>query len=209
MIAVVDYGAGNLHSVCNALNFLGAENEVTADAARIRAADAVLLPGVGAFGDAMAAMRVRGLAEVVTETARDAADADSVGGKPFLGICLGMQLLFDSSQESPGVPGLSVFPGEVLRIPALGLKVPHIGWNSLTLTQPAGILHALPPRSYVYFVHSYYLKAANRDIVAAKTQYAVEIDAAIAVGKLFASQFHPEKSGDIGMDLLAQWLKTI
>jgi len=205
MIAVVDYGAGNLHSVCSALNFLGAQNEVTADAARIRAADAVLLPGVGAFGDAMAAMSVSGLAEVVTETARDAA----AGGKPFLGICLGMQLLFDSSQESPGVPGLSVFPGEILRLPSLGLKVPHIGWNSLALTRPAGILHALPPQSYVYFVHSYYLKAANRDIVAAKTQYAVEIDAAIAVGKLFASQFHPEKSGDIGMDLLAQWLKTI
>lgn len=194
-IAIIDYGAGNLQSVKKALDFIGSPSVITRDAGVIRAADAVILPGVGSFADAMDSMRASGLTDTVIEAARS--------GKPFLGICLGLQLLFETSEESPGATGLGVLQGEILRIPQeSGLKVPHIGWNSLAITQPDGIFQGIPQDAYVYFVHSYYLKAANEAQVAAHTEYGVLIDAAIQKGNLCATQFHPEKSGRIGLQIL-------
>ena len=153
-IAIVDYGAGNLQSVKKALDFIGAPSVITKDAEAIRSADAVILPGVGSFADAMDSMRASGLTDTVIEAAQS--------GKPFLGICLGLQLLFEASEESPGVAGLGVLQGKILRIPQKdGLKVPHIGWNSLSITQPEGIFQGISQDAYVYFVHSYYLQAAD------------------------------------------------
>lgn len=199
MIAIIDYGAGNLQSVKKALDFIGAPAIVTKDAGCIRAADAVILPGVGSFADAMASMRASGLTGTTVEAAQS--------GKPFLGICLGLQLLFEASEESPGAAGLGVLQGEIKRIPQnIGLKVPHIGWNSLEITQPDGVFHKIPRNAYVYFVHSYYLQAANGAEVAARTEYGVSIDAAIQKGKLCATQFHPEKSGRIGLQILRNFV---
>lgn len=197
MIAIVDYGAGNLQSVQKALEYLGAESCVTADAADLRRADGVILPGVGAFADAMQALNQRGLVQPLRHAAQ--------GETPFLGICLGMQLLFAASEESPGVPGLGVFAGEVLRLPANGVKVPHIGFNSLRITNPAGIFGATAQDTYVYFVHSYYVKAANTDDVSARADYGIAFDAAVCRGNTFAVQFHPEKSGDAGLAMLRQF----
>ncbi len=202
MIAIVDYGAGNLQSVKHALDFLGAKAQICADAAEILRADAVILPGVGAFGDAMRSMEQRGLCGAVREAAQDA----MAGGKPFLGICLGMQLLFPASQESPGVPGLALLEGAIERLPANGLKVPHIGWNSLTLSQRGGMFAGIAKESYCYFVHSFYLHALDRSFVAAQSCYGVTIDAAIARGNLTACQFHPEKSGDLGLLMLQNFI---
>lgn len=199
MIAMIDYGAGNLQSVKKALDFIGAPAVVTKDAGRIRAADAVILPGVGSFEDAMASMRASGLTDTVIAAARS--------GKPFLGICLGLQLLFEASEESPGCAGLGVLKGEIKRIPRnSGLKVPHIGWNSLEIVQPDGLFRGIPQEAYVYFVHSYYLTAANRAEVAARTAYGVPIDAAVQTGSLCATQFHPEKSGRIGLQILRNFV---
>jgi glutamine amidotransferase len=198
MIAIVDYGAGNLQSVKNALDFIGAESVVTADAAIIESADGVILPGVGSFGDAMNSMKASGLVEAVK--------ASAVSGKPFLGICLGLQLLFESSEESPGVEGLCVLKGKILKIPDAGLKVPHMGWNSLEIKKTEGIFKDTPQNTYVYFVHSYYLAAANEAEVAAKTFYGVSIDAAVSAGNLFGVQFHPEKSGDLGLQMLRNFV---
>ncbi len=146
MIAIIDYDAGNIRSVENALNSLGIENVVTSDPAVIRAADRVILPGVGAFGDAMKKLEDRGLTEVIREAAAE---------KPFLGICLGLQLLFDSSEEAPGVKGLSVLPGEIVRIPeGGGRKIPHIGWNDLSFPKESELFRGVAEGSYVYFVHS-------------------------------------------------------
>ena len=187
MIAVIDYGAGNLQSVLKAFQYIGSSVQVTADPAVLRMADAVVLPGVGAFADAMSHLRAAGLVETVQQLA--------VSGKPFLGICLGLQLLFESSEEAPGVPGLGILRGKICRIPAgPGLKTPHIGWNSLHVLDCSGIFADLPKEPYVYFVHSYYLKAEDRKVVAATTQYGVRIDAAVHKGSLYATQFHPEKS---------------
>lgn len=194
-IAIVDYGAGNLQSVKKALDFIGAPSVITKDAGAIRAADAVILPGVGSFGDAMQSMRASGLTDTVIAAAQS--------GKPFLGICLGLQLLFEASEESPGVAGLGVLRGSISRIPQKdGLKVPHIGWNSLAVTQPEGIFRGVPQGAYVYFVHSYYLRAADASEVAARTEYGVSIDAAAQKGSLCATQFHPEKSGRVGLQIL-------
>jgi len=198
MIAIVDYGAGNLQSVKNALDFIGAESVVTADAAIIESADGVILPGVGSFGDAMNSMKASGLVEAVKNAA--------VSGKPFLGICLGLQLLFESSEESPDVEGLCVLKGKILKIPDAGLKVPHMGWNSLEIKKKEGIFKDTPQNTYVYFVHSYYLAAANEAEVAAKTFYGVSIDAAVSSGNLFGVQFHPEKSGDLGLQMLRNFI---
>lgn len=198
MVAIVDYGAGNLQSVKNALNFIGAESLVTNNAEEIEAADGVILPGVGSFGDAMHSMRTSGLVGAVK--------AAATSGKPFLGICLGLQLLFESSQESPGVEGLGVLKGKILKIPDLGLKVPHMGWNSLKIANNTGIFKELPQEPYVYFVHSFYLSAANKDEVSATTQYGVAIDAAVAKANLFGTQFHPEKSGDAGIQMLRNFV---
>lgn len=194
MIAIIDYDAGNIRSVENALNSLGIENVVTSDPAVIREADRVILPGVGAFGDAMKKLEDRGLTEVIREAAAE---------KPFLGICLGLQLLFDSSEEAPGVKGLSVLPGEIVRIPeGGGRKIPHIGWNDLSFPKESELFRGVAEGSYVYFVHSYYLRAEHPEDVAATTEYGVTIHAAVSHGKVFACQFHPEKSGDVGMQIL-------
>ena len=196
MIAIIDYGAGNLQSVRKALDFIGCEARVTDRPEDLETAEAAVLPGVGAFGDAMASLESRGLVDPVRAFIRQ--------GKPFLGICLGLQLLFDSSEESPGVKGLGVLPGKILRIPdGEGLKVPHIGWNSLSFPNGRGRLFAgLSQEPYVYFVHSYYLKAEDPQIVAATTEYGVSIHAAVEKGNLFACQFHPEKSGAEGLQIL-------
>lgn len=203
MIAVIDYGAGNLQSVVKALHFIGADVTVTADPAVLQSADAAVLPGVGAFGDAMASLRQSGMVNAISDFVRK-------GERPFLGICLGMQVLFESSEESPGVPGLGLLPGKILRIPdAPGRKVPHMGWNDLTLRDSSGIFEGLPPHPYVYFVHSYYLRAGNPQDVAATTEYGVTIDAAVHHDNLYATQFHPEKSGRVGLQILRKFTSLI
>ncbi len=200
MIAIVDYDAGNLRSVQKALDAIGAENKITGDAAEILAADKVILPGVGAFGDAMAQIRVLGLESVLKEV--------HASGKPFLGICLGLQLLFERSEESPGVEGLGILEGEIKRIPdAPGLKIPHIGWNSLDFPNPGRLFAGLNPQSYVYFVHSYYLEAKDPAIVTATTEYGVHIHASIESGNTFACQFHPEKSSRVGFHILKNFVE--
>lgn len=194
MIAIIDYGAGNLQSVKKALDYLGFENIVTDDESVIKSASHVILPGVGSFGDAMNCIREHGLEEVIKESAS--------GKKPFLGICLGLQLLFKESEETPNVKGLGVFDGKITKIPREnGLKVPHIGWNSVSLKQNDGIFKDIKENSYFYFVHSYYLTNAN-DVVAATTDYGVEIQCAVQKGLVCATQFHPEKSGEVGLQLL-------
>ena len=194
MIAIIDYDAGNLKSVEKALQFLGVEAKITSDAEEILGADKIILPGVGAFGDAMEKLNKSGLSEVIREAVRRKI--------PLLGICLGLQLLFEASEETPGVDGLSVLKGKIVRIPDKeGFKVPHIGWNSLKINPESKLFAGIPEDSYVYFVHSYYL-AAEEPIVAATTDYVVDIHAAVEKENVFACQFHPEKSGDIGLKLL-------
>ena len=194
MIAIIDYDAGNLKSVEKALLFLGEEAKITSKAEEILSADKIILPGVGAFGDAMEKLNTSGLSEVIREAVKRKI--------PLLGICLGLQLLFEASEESPGVSGLSVLKGTIRRIPDKeGFKVPHIGWNSLAVNTESKLFQGIPQDSYVYFVHSYYLKA-EEPIVAATTDYVVDIHAAVEKEHIFACQFHPEKSGDIGLKLL-------
>lgn len=186
-------------SVKKALGFIGAESEITADKDKIKNASHVILPGVGSFGDAMASMAERGLVDTVREAA--------LSGKPFLGICLGLQLLFAESDESPAVSGLGVLDGKISLIPKNdGLKVPHMGWNSVEIKQNSGIFKGIPNGSYFYFVHSFYLNGANADEVAGTTQYGTEIQCAVEKGNLCATQFHPEKSGEIGLMLLKNFL---
>ncbi len=186
-------------SVKKALDFIGAESEITADKDKIKNASHVILPGVGSFGDAMASMAERGLVDTVREAA--------LSGKPFLGICLGLQLLFAESDESPAVSGLGVLDGKISLIPKNdGLKVPHMGWNSVEIKQNSGIFKGIPNGSYFYFVHSFYLNGANADEVAGTTQYGTEIQCAVEKGNLCATQFHPEKSGEIGLMLLKNFL---
>jgi glutamine amidotransferase len=198
MVAIIDYGAGNLSSVKKALDYLGAESEITQDKDKILSASHVILPGVGSFGDAMKSMEERGLVDTVKEVA--------VSGKPFLGICLGLQLLFDSSEESQGVKGLGLLKGRIVEIPkSNGLKVPHMGWNSINITQNDGIFKDINEDSYFYFVHSFYLEGAD-DTVAATTHYGVNIQCAVEKGNLCATQFHPEKSGEIGLKVLKNFL---
>ena len=200
MIAVIDYDAGNLKSVEKALLSLGEEVLVTRDRQELLHADKVILPGVGHFGDAMEKLRSFGLVDVVKEIAQS--------GKPFLGICLGLQLLFERSEEAPGVEGLGILKGEILRIPDdRGLKVPHIGWNSLKLQNQGRLFRGLEEEPYVYFVHSYYLKAAEPQIVKAVTEYGVRIDASVEQGNVFACQFHPEKSSRTGLAILNNFVK--
>ena len=194
MIALIDYGAGNIRSVEKALTHIGCAVQVTSDPGVLRSADAAVLPGVGAFGDAMTELRKRGL-----EAPIKACIAEN---KPFLGICLGLQVLFESSEESPGAEGLSVLKGRILRIPPeTGLKVPHIGWNSLEIEKDGGLFAGHPAEPYVYFVHSYYLQA-EEDVVTATAEYGVKVHAAVQKGNLFACQFHPEKSGETGLQIL-------
>lgn len=195
MIAIIDYDAGNLKSVEKAFHYIGEEALITRDREQIMKADKVILPGVGAFGDAMNKLNTYHLSEVVKEVAKS--------GKPLLGICLGLQLLFESSEESLGVKGLSILEGEIVRIPNTeGLKIPHIGWNSLQINEDSRLFKGISQNAYVYFVHSYYLKAKHMSDVAAMTQYGTTIHAAVEKDNIFACQFHPEKSGDIGLQIL-------
>ncbi|MCD8330712.1 MAG: imidazole glycerol phosphate synthase subunit HisH [Lachnospiraceae bacterium] len=200
MITIVDYDAGNLRSVEKALRLLGEEPLVTRDPEEICAADKVILPGVGAFGDAMENLDRFGLTEVLRQVA--------ARGTPFLGICLGMQLLFERSDESEGAKGLGILPGEILRIPpSPGLKIPHMGWNSLDITPGARLFQGVDNGSYVYFVHSYYLKAREESIVAATTEYSVHIHASVESGNVFGCQFHPEKSSSVGLTILKNFVE--
>ena len=195
MIAIIDYDAGNIKSVEKALLRLGEEVVVTGDKERILSADKVILPGGGAFGDAMATIRERGLESVIHEVADK--------GTPFLGICLGLQLLFERSAESPGVEGLGILKGEILRIPEKpGMKIPHMGWNSLHLENDGRLFRGIPENAYVYFVHSYYLRAEDENIVRASAEYCTHIHASVEKDNVFACQFHPEKSSDVGIRIL-------
>ena len=195
MVAIIDYDAGNIKSVEKALLHLGEEVMITRDREKILNSDKVILPGVGAFGDAMEKLRSYGLDKVIYEVVEKKI--------PFLGICLGLQLLFEKSDETPGVKGLGILPGEVLRIPDKeGLKIPHMGWNSLDIKPEARLFKGLEGNPYVYFVHSYYLKAADEGIVAATTEYTTHIHASVESGNVFACQFHPEKSSDVGLKIL-------
>ena len=196
MVAIIDYGAGNLHSVKNALNFLGADSVITRDKDEILSADHVILPGVGSFGDAMECINNSGL----TDTIRKAAD----GSRPFLGICLGLHLLFEKSEESPEANGLGIFKGSVVKIPDCGLKIPHIGWNSIKLAKESRILP--DSNEFMYFVHSYYIKPLDDDIVSSHTVYGEKLAVSIESGNVFAVQFHPEKSGDAGLSILKKFI---
>lgn len=199
MTAIIDYDAGNIKSVEKALQALGEEAVITRDKQLLLNADRVILPGVGSFGDAMEKLHAYGLVEIIHEIARR--------GTPFLGICLGLQLLFESSQESAGVSGLGLLKGEILRIPdAEGLKIPHIGWNSLKFPHKGRLFEGIAEDAYVYFVHSYYLKAAEEDIVTATTEYGTLIHASVEKGNIFACQFHPEKSSDVGLKILKNFI---
>ncbi len=200
MTAIIDYDAGNLRSVAKALEALGEEPLVTRERDRILGADRVILPGVGAFGDAMAKLSQYGLTDVVREA--------TASEKPFLGICLGLQLLFEGSEESPGVEGLGIFRGRILRIPeGAGRKIPHMGWNSLEIAANSRLFAGVSSGSFVYFVHSYYLRTEDEDIVAASAEYGVHIHAAVERGNVCACQFHPEKSGDVGLRILRNFLQ--
>lgn len=196
MITIIDYGVGNLRSVEKAFQFIGCRTEVTSDPQRVRNADAVVLPGVGAYADAMENLKAAGMAEVV----REAIGQD----KPFLGICLGMQLLFDYSEEGGSrTAGLGIFPGSIRQLPPdRGVKIPHMGWNSLQTREGHGLFQGLPQSAYVYFVHSFYLTSEDRELVTARTRYGIEFDVAVGRGRVFATQFHPEKSGSIGLTML-------
>ena len=195
MIAIIDYGAGNLQSVKKAFDFIGAESVITDNIESINACDKILLPGVGSFGDAMESMTKKGLVDTVKQNA--------MSGKPFLGICLGLQLLFEESEESPGVKGLGIFKGKIKKFsPDMGLKIPHIGWNSLEIKQKDTLFKGIPENSYVYFVHSYYLHAEDENEIATVTNYGIDFHSAVGKDNIFATQFHPEKSGDVGLQIL-------
>ena len=199
MTAIIDYDAGNMKSGEKALQALGEETVITRDREEILAADRVILPGVGAFGDAMEKLHQYGLVEIIRQVVQK--------GTPFLGICLGLQLLFEESEESQGVPGLGILKGKIRRIPNTpGLKIPHMGWNSLTLRPETRLFSGLGEEPYVYFVHSYYLEAADPEIVAASADYGVVIHAAVETGNVFACQFHPEKSSDTGLQILKNFI---
>lgn len=194
MIAVIDYDAGNLKSVEKALVSLGETVTVSRDREEILRADKVILPGVGAFGDAMERLSSYHLVDTIYQVVEKKT--------PFLGICLGLQLLFERSDESEGVKGLGILKGEILRIPDTGRKVPHMGWNSLAIREGATLFQGMEKKPYVYFVHSYYLKAADTKIVTATTEYGTQIHASVEKENIFACQFHPEKSGDVGLRIL-------
>ena len=203
MIAIIDYDAGNIRSVEKAVEYLGEKSILTRDRKEIESASKVILPGVGAFGDAMSKLRAYGLDEIIKDVTSK--------NVPFLGICLGLQLLFESSEESPGAEGLGILKGSIRRLPeSPGLKIPDIGWNSLIFPsdRPRGrLFEGIEEGSFVYFVHSYYLEASDRDIVKAEIDYGTEVDASVEAGNIFACQFHPEKSSVTGLRILENFLK--
>lgn len=202
MIAIIDYDAGNIKSVEKALLSLGEEVVVTRSPEVILQAEGVILPGVGAFGDAMDKLHSYDLVEVIHKVVEKKT--------PFLGICLGLQLMFESSEETPGVDGLGILPGKIVRIPdGEGIKVPHIGWNSLTYPNKGRLYKDIPENSYVYFVHSYYLQAEEPEIVVAATEYGTYIHASVERGNVFACQFHPEKSSTVGLKILQNFIDVV
>ena len=195
MIGIIDYDAGNIRSVEKALSYLGEKTVVSRDPDILKSVDKVILPGVGSFGQAMENLHRYELVPVIQDMIKE--------GKPFLGICLGLQLLFESSEESPGVEGLGILKGKILKIPpSPGLKIPHMGWNSLQLQNNGRLYRNIPQDTYVYFVHSYYLQAREPEIVKAVTEYSTEIHASVEKDNVFACQFHPEKSGKYGLEIL-------
>ena len=200
MVAIIDYDAGNIKSVEKAIQFLGEEAVITRDAKQILSASHVILPGVGAFGDAMEKLQNYGLIPVIHEVVKRKI--------PFLGICLGLQLFFERSEETPGVEGLGILKGEIKRIPdGEDLKIPHIGWNSLKYPNKGRLYEGIKENSYVYFVHSYYLEAKEPEIVVAETEYGTKIHASVEKDNVFACQFHPEKSSSVGLKILENFLK--
>ncbi len=203
LIAIADYGMGNLASVQKAFAFIGCDAVVTSDAGILAKADAVVLPGVGAFSDAMKNLAASGLDDAVKTVIRS--------GKPFLGICLGLQMLFEFSEEGGSkTAGLGVVKGNISILPSSPeLKVPHMGWNSLNIKVEHPLFEELPRAPYVYFVHSYYVHSDVRDIVSATADYGMEFDAAISRGNLHATQFHPEKSGEIGLTILKNFIRLV
>lgn len=201
MIAIIDYGVGNLFSVEKAFVKLGADVIVTSDAEEIAKADKIVLPGVGAFGDCMQNLIESGLIPTILDAVAT--------GKPFLGICVGLQILFEGSEESPGIAGLGIIKGMVKKIYAPTLKIPHMGWNSLELAAVSPLFQALPKSPYVYFVHSYYAVPEDPAIITAVTEYGQQVTAAVAQKNIQATQFHPEKSGDIGLLILKNFIKSV
>ena len=202
MIAIIDYDAGNLKSVEKALQFLGQEVTITRDETELLNADGVILPGVGAFGDAMKKLQKYNLSPVIKKIVDNHI--------PLLGICLGLQLLFESSEEAEGINGLGILKGKITKIPGdKGLKIPHVGWNSLQFENNGKLFNGIDNHIYVYFVHSYYLKAADESIVTAVTDYGTHIHASVEKGHVFACQFHPEKSGDVGLKILSNFSKIV
>lgn len=201
MIAIIDYGMGNLFSVEKAFAKLGAEAVITSDPAVIAGAAKVVLPGVGAFGDCMTNLREYGLVSVIKEVAGQ--------NTPFLGICLGLQMLFEGSEEAPGVEGLGIFPGMVRKIEAPGLKIPHMGWNSLAFASPSPVLKELPANPYVYFVHSYHAVPSDSSLITAATDYGGAVTAAVGWKNVQAVQFHPEKSGTVGLQILKNFKELV
>lgn len=201
MVAVIDYDAGNIKSVLKAFRYLGQDVELTRDPEIIRRADHVVLPGVGAFGDAMKRLADYGLVDVIRQVADD--------GTPFLGICLGLQLLFDSSEESPGAVGLGILKGTNVRFTeAPGYKIPQIGWNSLHLQNNGRLFEGIEDGAFVYFVHSFYAVAENEKVVKATCTYTDVATASVEMRNVFACQFHPEKSGNVGLQILRNFLNT-
>ncbi len=199
MIAILDYDAGNIKSVEKAIEYLGQDVRITRDRDEIFASEKVILPGVGSFGDAMGKLKEYKLDQVIYDVIDNQI--------PFLGICLGLQLLYESSEETPGVTGLGLLKGTIQKIPdSKGLKIPHMGWNSLEIKKDAALFKGIKEKPYVYFVHSYYLTAENEDEVAATTHYAVPIHASIEKDNIFACQFHPEKSSTVGLKILENFL---
>ena len=200
MIGLIDYDAGNIRSVEKALSYLGEETVVSRDPQVLLKADKVILPGVGSFGQAMENLHRYNLVPVIKEMVKN--------NTPFLGICLGLQLLFESSEEAPGVAGLGILKGKILRIPErAGLKSPHMGWNSLHLEHDGRLFRGIEENAYVYFVHSYYLQAEEKEIVKASTEYSTHIHASVEQGNIFACQFHPEKSSDVGLHILKNFVE--
>ncbi len=199
MLAVIDYNAGNLGSVVKACKSIGADVRIATDAETILHADHIILPGVGAFGSCMQQLQSSGLLSPIREAIAK--------GTPFLGICLGMQLLFSESEEAPGIEGLNLFPGKIVSIPkSEGLKVPHMGWNELHIRSESKLLQNLPEHAYVYFVHSYYAQPEDKSLISADCDYGVAITASVEHGNVFATQFHPEKSGDVGLQILRNFI---